>query len=47
MRSGIIQSAEWISGEGAGLLEQLLNELEHPLTDILGEAMLAQVVHYA
>ena len=47
MRSGIILYAEWISGQGAGLLEQLLNELEHPLTDILGGAVLAQVVHHA
>jgi len=38
---------EKTSGKGAGLLEQLLNELEHPVTDILGEAVLAQVVHYA
>jgi len=46
-RSGIIQYAEWVGSEGARLLEQLLNDLENVLTDILGVAELAQVVHYA
>jgi hypothetical protein len=46
-RSGIIQYAEWTDSEGARLLEQLFSDLKNVLTDILGVAVLAQVVHYA